>query len=103
MEQVNNNPCFLGKVTRVVLFGRMLRPEVERLSDVDLAVEVASKEADFDRARLRNYERVEGLALRGSLQAGSEPACASDSGAVRFAPERRRRAEATRWLRWPYQ
>jgi len=57
-EQVNNDPHFLGKVTRVVLFGSMLKPEVERLSDVDLAVEVASKEADFDRARVKNYECV---------------------------------------------
>jgi len=58
VEQVNNDPYFLGKVTRVVLFGSMLKPEVERLSDVDLAVEVASKEADFDRARVKNYECV---------------------------------------------
>jgi predicted nucleotidyltransferase len=42
VEQVNNDPCSLGKVTRVVLFGSMLEPAVERLSDVDLAVEVAS-------------------------------------------------------------
>jgi len=65
VEQVNNDPYFLGKVTRVVLFGSMLRPEVERLSDVDLAVEVAPKEADFDRARVANYERVEKLASQG--------------------------------------
>lgn len=65
VEQVNNDPYFLGKVTRVVLFGSLLKPEVERLSDVDLAVEVASKEADFDRARVKNYERVEELATQG--------------------------------------
>jgi len=65
VEQVNNDPYFLGKVTRVVLFGSMLKPEVERLSDVDLAVEVASKEADFDRARVKNYERVEKLGTQG--------------------------------------
>src|SRR2546426_5891106 len=40
VEQVNNDPYFLGKVTRVVLFGSMLKPEVERLSDVDVAVEL---------------------------------------------------------------
>jgi predicted nucleotidyltransferase len=62
VERVNNDPYFLGKVVRVVLFGSMLKPEVERLSDVDLAVEVASKEADFDRARAKNYQRVEKLA-----------------------------------------
>ena len=49
----------------MILFGSMLKPEVERLSDVDLAVEVASKEADFDRARAKNYERVEKLATQG--------------------------------------
>jgi hypothetical protein len=43
----------------------MLKPEVERLSDVDLAVELASKDADFDRARVTNYERVEELATQG--------------------------------------
>jgi len=65
VEQVNKDPYFLGKVTRVVLFGSMLKPGVERLSDVDLAVEVAPKEADFDRARVKNYERVEELAVQG--------------------------------------
>ena len=43
----------------MVLFGSILKPEVERLSDFDLAVELASMEADFDRARLKNYERAE--------------------------------------------
>src|ERR1035438_10107540 len=65
VEQVNNDPYFLGKVTRVILFGSMLKPEVERLSDVDLAVEVASRDADFDRACVKNYERAEELATRG--------------------------------------
>jgi predicted nucleotidyltransferase len=65
VERVNNDPYFLGKVTRVVLFGSFLRPEVERLSDVDLAVEVASKESDFDQARAKNYARVEKLAAKG--------------------------------------
>jgi predicted nucleotidyltransferase len=65
VEQVNNDPYFLGEVTRVVLFGSMLKPEVERLSDVDLAVELAPKEKDFDRARVKNYKRVEELAAQG--------------------------------------
>jgi len=65
VEQVNNDPYFLGRVKRVILFGSMLKPEVERLSDVDLAVELTSKEEDFDRARVKNYERVEELAVRG--------------------------------------
>jgi predicted nucleotidyltransferase len=65
VEQVNRDPYFLGKVTRVLLFGSFLKPEIERLSDVDLAVEVASKESDFDRERAKNYERVEKPASRG--------------------------------------
>jgi predicted nucleotidyltransferase len=65
VERVNKDPYFLGKVRKVVLFGSMLKPEIELLSDVDLAVELASKEEDFDRARVRNYERVEELAMQG--------------------------------------
>jgi hypothetical protein len=65
VELVNSDPYFLGKVARVVLFGSMLKPEVERLSDVDLAVELTPKEMDPGRARTRNYERVEELAARG--------------------------------------
>lgn len=37
VEQVNRDSYFLGKAVRVVLFGSMLKPEVMRLSDVDLA------------------------------------------------------------------
>lgn len=65
VERVNFDPYFLGKVTRVVLFGSMLKPEVARLSDVDVAVEVVSKDADFDHARATNYERLEKLAAQG--------------------------------------
>jgi predicted nucleotidyltransferase len=61
VERVNGDPYFLAKVTRLVLFGSILNPEVDRLSDVDLAVELSSKEEDFERARVRNYERVEEL------------------------------------------
>ena len=53
VTEVNRNPNFLAKVTRIVLFGSMLKPEVERLSDVDVAVELARKEPDFDRAKSR--------------------------------------------------
>ncbi len=59
VRRVNDDPYYLGKVTRVVLFGSMLRAEVERLSDVDLAVDLAPKEPDFERARIKNYARVE--------------------------------------------
>jgi predicted nucleotidyltransferase len=65
VEQVNRDSYFLGKAVRVVLFGSMLKPEVMRLSDVDLAVELVTKEADFDRAREQNYRRAEELAEKG--------------------------------------
>jgi predicted nucleotidyltransferase len=63
--QVNRDPYFLGKVVRVVLFGSMLKPEADRLSDVDVAVELATKETDFDRAREQNYVRAEELEDQG--------------------------------------
>jgi predicted nucleotidyltransferase len=65
VERVNREPYFLGKVTRVVLFGSMLKPEVERVSDVDLAVEIVEKEADSDLSRSKNYDRAEELAAAG--------------------------------------
>ena len=53
-QQATQDPYFLAKATKVILFGSILKPEVERLSDVDLAVELGSKEVDFERARLKN-------------------------------------------------
>jgi predicted nucleotidyltransferase len=65
VTEVNQNPYFLAKVTTVVLFGSMLKPEVERLSDVDVAVELARKEPDFDRAQEQNRRRAEVLVSLG--------------------------------------
>lgn len=65
VERVNANPYFLGKVTRLVLFGSMLNPATDRPSDIDLAVEIAPKEADFDHLVQQNYDRVEDLASMG--------------------------------------
>jgi predicted nucleotidyltransferase len=65
VAQVNDDPYFLAQVTRVALYGSMLRPEVERLSDVDLAVQLVAKEPDFERLRNSNAERVEQLAILG--------------------------------------
>ncbi|HTS64459.1 MAG TPA: nucleotidyltransferase domain-containing protein [Candidatus Acidoferrales bacterium] len=65
VRRVDQDPYFLAKVTRVVLFGSMLNAEVQRLSDVDLAVELARKEADYERAQAQNRRRVEELASRG--------------------------------------
>ena len=57
-----SDPYFLGKVVRVILFGSTLKPEVQRLSDVDIAVELAPKAAGRERAHERNYQRAEELA-----------------------------------------
>jgi predicted nucleotidyltransferase len=58
VDHVNRNGALLGKVVSVVLFGSMLQPEVDRPSDVDLAVEIAPKEADAEMARAKNERRV---------------------------------------------
>ena len=65
VARVNNDPYFLARVTRVALYGSMLRPEVKQLSDVDLAVQLVAKETDPDRLREANAERVEELAMLG--------------------------------------
>jgi len=65
VERVNNDPYFLARVTRVALYGSMLRPDVKRLSDVDLAVQLVAKETDLDRRQEANAERVEQLAIQG--------------------------------------
>jgi len=65
VARVNDDPYFLARVTRVALYGSMLRPDVERLSDVDLAVQLVAKEADFDRLREVNAAPVEQLADAG--------------------------------------
>lgn len=41
MTEVDQTPYILAKVTRVLLFGSMLKPKVDWLSDVDVAVELA--------------------------------------------------------------
>jgi hypothetical protein len=46
-QKVNSEPYFLGKVTCVVLFVSMLDRATDRPSDIDLAVQIAPKEADF--------------------------------------------------------
>jgi predicted nucleotidyltransferase len=65
VTRVNQDPYFLGNVTRVVMFGSMLRSEVDRLSDEDLAVELARKETDVERASEQNRQRAEELAEEG--------------------------------------
>ena len=72
VERVNRDARFLGRVNRVVLFGSMLREDVDRVSDVDLAVEVLPKIADRELLTARNRRQVEALlgaghAFRGFL------------------------------------
>jgi hypothetical protein len=43
----------------------MLRPEVERLSDVDVAVQLEPKEKDLNRLRAQTLDRVEELTAGG--------------------------------------
>ena len=65
VARVNTDPYFLARVKRLVLYGSMLRPEAERLSDVDLAVQLETKEKDPDRLRAQTLRRVEELAANG--------------------------------------
>ena len=65
VERVNRDRQFLGRVNRVVLFGSMLREEVERVSDVDLAVEVLPKITDHEKLAANNRRRVERLLASG--------------------------------------
>ncbi len=70
VERVNEDDRFLGRVNRVVLFGSMLRKDVDRLSDVDIAVEVVPKIADRERHEAANRRRVEAVARMGHLFRG---------------------------------
>ena len=66
VARVNDDPYFLAQVTRVALYGSMLKPEVKRLSDVDLAVQLVAKETDIDCRQEANAQRVEQLAIQGA-------------------------------------
>jgi predicted nucleotidyltransferase/predicted transcriptional regulator len=65
VQQVNGNEYFLAKVTKVVLFGSFLRDGVDRLSDVDVAVQLEPKERNFELAQLQNERRVAELTSQG--------------------------------------
>jgi predicted nucleotidyltransferase len=67
---VNRDARFLGRVNRVVLFGSILRKDVDRLSDVDLAVEVLPKIADRERLAAKNRRCVEALLSTGHIFRG---------------------------------
>lgn len=65
VERVNRDGYFLGRVNRVVLFGSMLREEVDRVSDVDLSVEVLPKITHHEELAAKNRRRVERLLAAG--------------------------------------
>jgi len=65
VNQVNRDACFLAKVTKVVVLGSYLRADVDKLSDLDIAVELQPKEADRDRWRALTLNRVEQLQMAG--------------------------------------
>lgn len=48
VTQVNQNPYYLYKVVKVVLFGSYIT-DAETVSDVDVAIELSPKEADSER------------------------------------------------------
>ena len=61
VERVTADPYYLGKVTKVVLFGSYLREDATVLSDVDVAVVIEPKEPDADKHQRLNYQRVHDL------------------------------------------
>ena len=65
VARVNTDPYLLGRVTRVVLFGSMLNPDTDRPSDIDLAVEIVPKTADWDTHIEKNNDRAQELILLG--------------------------------------
>ena len=65
VARVNSDPYFLGQVTRVALFGSMLNPDTDRPSDVDLAVQIIPKIADWESHVEKNNERVQELMALG--------------------------------------
>jgi predicted nucleotidyltransferase len=67
VELVNRDARFLGRVNRVVLLGSLLRTDADRLSDVDLAVEVLPKIADREQLAVKNRRRVEALLSAGHV------------------------------------
>ena len=65
MDRINSDGHFLAQIAHVILFGSYLRPEVDRLGDVDVAVELRPKEADRGRLRELNYQRAAELERNG--------------------------------------
>ena len=67
VERVNRDARILGRVNRVVLLGSRLREDADRLSDLDLAVEVLPRTADREKLEAKNLRRIESLARAGQV------------------------------------
>ena len=65
VRRVNQDEFFLGKVTRVIIFGSYLRKDLDRLGDVDIAVELEPKELTRETVRELNAQRVAQLERHG--------------------------------------
>lgn len=62
--EINSNPYYLYKVTKVILFGSYLSNALE-VSDVDIALEITSKEEDEERRGEQLQQRREALEKKG--------------------------------------
>ena len=58
VNQVNQNPYYLYKVVKVVLFGSYIT-DTEAVNDVDVAIELSPKEADSERHWALVEQRIE--------------------------------------------
>ena len=67
---VNSDDRFLARVTRVIVFGSYLRTDLDRLGDVDVAVELAPKQSNRNRLRELNYQRVAEFQRKGHRFSG---------------------------------
>lgn len=63
-EQINTDPYYLFKVKRILAFGSYLS-DIDRLGDVDVAIELVAKERNNDEAFRLQRQRSEQAALEG--------------------------------------
>lgn len=59
MEELERRPELLFRVARAVVYGSYLRPEVERLGDLDIGLLLAPKEPDRARHRAKVNARID--------------------------------------------
>lgn len=56
VDEVNNNPYYLHYVNKVIVFGSYLTTK-ERISDIDIAIEMERKHSDWEEHQALNMER----------------------------------------------